>query len=208
MQLVVGSISFFQDLRLKLLATLLILLPPKFLQPIILNKHPLVQIILATLFIALFAQLSIDVPVGESSIPITGQTFAVLLSAYWLRQKSGTIAVFAYVLFGTLGLPIFADGKAGWEILIGGSGGFLMGFIFAAFIIGYLGQEDWQRSFPKSLLAMTIGTAIILFFGIGRLASLYGLEKGLAYGFYPFWKGAIVKIILGAAILPLYYRLK
>lgn len=172
------------------------------------NNHSLAQIFLAILFIALFAQLSIDVPVGESRIPITGQTFAVLLSAYWLRQKIGTIAILAYVLFGTLGLPIFADGKAGWEVLTGGSGGFLIGFMIAAFVVGYLGTEDWQRSIPKSLLAMTIGTIIILFFGIGRLASLYGLEKGLAYGFYPFWKGAIVKIILGAAILPLYYRLK
>ena len=172
------------------------------------SNHPLVQIILAILFIALFAQLSIDVPVGESSIPITGQTFAVLLSAYWLRQKMGTIAVFSYVLIGALGLPIFADRKAGWEVLTSGSGGFLIGFIIAAFVIGYLGKEDWQRSFSKSLLAITIGTIIILFFGIGRLASLYGLEKGLAYGFYPFWKGAIVKIILGAAILPLYHRLK
>lgn len=170
--------------------------------------HPLVQIILTVLFIALFAQLSIDVPLGESSIPITGQTFAVLLSAYWLKRKIGTIAIFVYVLLGTIGFPIFADGKSGWDVLIGGSGGFLLGFIIAAYAIGYLGEQKWPFSFTKSLIAMTIGTAIILFFGIGRLASLYGLEKGLAYGFYPFWKGAIIKIILGAIILPLYHRLK
>ena len=171
-------------------------------------NHPLVQVLLAILFVALFAQLSIDVPLGESSIPITGQTFAVLLSAYWLKQKNGTIAILAYVLLGILGLPIFADGQSGWAVLMGGSGGFLIGFIVAAYVVGYLGELTWQGSFTKSLLAMTIGTAIILFFGIGRLTSLYGLEKGLAYGFYPFWKGAIVKIVLGAIVLPLYYRLK
>ena len=168
------------------------------------SNTPFVQVVIAVLFISLFAQLSIDVPVGESSIPITGQTFAVLLSAYWLKRKIGTIAVFIYVVIGILGLPIFAEGKAGWEVLIGGSGGFLIGFIIAAYVVGFLGEKNWEHSFSKSLLAMIIGTAIILFFGIGRLANLYGLEKGLAYGFYPFWKGAIVKIILGAAILPLY----
>lgn len=171
-------------------------------------NHPLVQIFFAILFVALFAQLSIDMPLGESSIPITGQTFAVLLSAYWLKRKNGTIAILAYVLLGVFGLPIFADGQSGWVVLMGGSGGFLIGFIIAAYAIGYLGEQTWRISFTKSLLAMTIGTAIILFFGIGRLTSLYGLEKGLAYGFYPFWKGAIVKIVLGAIVLPLYYRLK
>ncbi len=172
-------------------------------------NHPLVQILLAILFVALFAQLSIDVPLGESSIPITGQTFAVLLSAYWLKQKNGTIAILAYVLLGVLGLPIFADGQSGWSVLMGGSGGFLIGFIVAAYTVGYLGSRtSWRGSFAKSLLAMTIGTGIILFFGIGRLASLYGFERGLAYGFYPFWKGAIVKIVLSAIISPLYYRLK
>ena len=175
---------------------------------IILINHPLVQIFLAILFVALFAQLSIDMPLGESNIPITGQTFAVLLSAYWLKRKIGAIAIFTYVLLGILGLPIFADGQSGLAVLMGGSGGFLIGFIIAAYVVGYLGKQTWRVSFIKSLLAMTIGTAIILFFGVGRLASLYGLEKGLAYGFYPFWKGAIVKIVLGAIILPLYYRLK
>lgn len=175
----------------------------------LLINHPLVQILLSVLFVSLFAQLSINVPLGESNIPITGQTFAVLLSAYWLKQKNGTIAILIYVLLGALGLPIFADGQSGWTVLMSGSGGFLLGFIIAAYIVGYLGrQKSWTASFAKSLLAMTIGTAIILFFGIGRLTSLYGLEKGLAYGFYPFWKGAVVKIVLGAIILPLYRRLK
>lgn len=164
------------------------------------------KIILSVLFIAFFAQISFKIPVRESDIPITGQTFAVLLIAYFYKRKIGTLAVLSYVLLGAIGLPIFADGKSGWAVLIGGSGGFLLGFIFSAYIIGYLGENAWPKSFPKSLLAMTIGTIIILFFGISRLALIYGFEKAMAYGFYPFWKGAIFKIILGAAILPLYHR--
>lgn len=168
----------------------------------------IIQIILAVLFIALFAQISIDVPVGESNIPITGQTFAVLLVAYILGGQKGLIAITAYVLIGIIGAPIFADGKAGIEVLLGGSGGFLIGFIASAYPTGLLGKKGWRQDFPKSLLAMTIGTAIILFFGIGRLSHLYGLSKGLEYGFYPFWQGAIVKIILGAMVMPIYYRIK
>ncbi|MFK7980881.1 MAG: biotin transporter BioY [Saprospiraceae bacterium] len=172
------------------------------------SHHLFIQVIITLLFVALFAQLSIDVPVGESSIPITGQTFAVLLSAYWLGRKMGTMVILTYVLLGVIGFPIFADGKSGWSVLMGGSGGFLIGFIVAAYVVGYLGEKDWPFSFIKSLIAMTLGTVIILFFGVGRLTNLYDLEKGLAYGFYPFWKGAILKIILGATIIPLYYQLK
>lgn len=170
-----------------------------------LTLKSLIPIFLSVLFIALFAQLTIHIPAGETDIPITGQTFAVLLSAYFLGRMEGTLAVLVYILLGVLGIPIFADGKFGWDVLTGGSGGFLFGFVIAAYVVGSLGTEIWQYSFFRSLLAMTIGTLIILIFGIGRLTMLYGLEKGLAYGFYPFWKGAILKIILGASILPLYY---
>lgn len=171
------------------------------------NKN-ILQILAAIIFIALFAQLTIPITVGESSIPITGQTFAVLVAAYFLRQNKGTLAVLLYVALGLIGLPIFAEGKAGWSVLTGGSGGFLIGFILSAYVIGYLGNKNWDKFFIKSLLAMTIGTAIILLFGVGRLIQLYGLERGLAYGFYPFWQGAVVKIVLGAAVWPIYYRFK
>ena len=166
------------------------------------------KILLSILFIALFAQISISVPVGESDIPITGQTFSVLLVAYIFKRSIGTIAVLSYVLLGIIGLPIFADGKAGLETLMGGSGGFLFGFVVSAYVVGYLGEKDWTKSFFKSLFVMTLGTIIILFFGVGRLTHIYGFGKAMEYGFYPFWKGAIFKIILGATILPLYHRLK
>lgn len=178
------------------------------LTPFILMDKFFFKILFSVLFIALFAQISISVPVGESDIPITGQTFAVLLVAYIFKRRIGTIAVLFYVLLGVMGLPIFADGKSGIATLIGGSGGFLFGFVFSAYVVGYLGEKDWTISFAKSLLAMILGTIIILFFGVGRLAFIYGFEKALEYGFYPFWQGAIFKIILGAAILPLYHRWK
>lgn len=166
------------------------------------------KVLLSVLFIVFLAQISINVPVGESDIPITGQTFAVLLVAYFFKRRIGMIAILSYVLLGVIGLPFFADGKSGIGVLMGGSGGFLVGFIFSVYAVGYLGEKDWPMSFTKSLLAMTLGTMIILFFGIGRLTLIYGFDKALEYGFYPFWRGAIFKIILGATILPFYHWLK
>ena len=131
-------------------------------------------------------------------IPITGQTFAVLLVGYILRAQRGMFAVGLYVVLGLVGLPIFADGKAGLEVLFGGSGGYLIGFIAGAGIAGIVPQKPFL--FWNALLAMTIGTMVILLFGVGRLIQLYGIEKGLQYGLYPFWKGALIKIILGAGV--------
>ena len=153
------------------------------------------SIVSSIAFIALFAQLSIDVPLGQTMIPITGQTFAVLLVGYWLGTKWGMIAIVGYIALGIIGFPIFADAKSGWEVVIGGSGGYLIGFIVGAGIAGWFYNR--KPIFVNALLAMMIGTLVILLFGVGRLAQLYGLEKGLDYGFYPFWQGAIVKIILG-----------
>ena len=156
------------------------------------------NVVIGVVFIALFAQLAFDVPFGESKIPISGQTYAVLLVAYLLGALWGTIANAIYVLLGVLGVPIFAEGNSGIDVLTGGTGGYLIGFIIAAFAVGKLSEQPHAFTFSKSLIAMTIGTFIILFFGIARLAQLYSLEEALEWGFYPFIIGGVVKIILGA----------
>ncbi len=170
-------------------------------------ERPITKVIFAILFISVFAQITLTLPTNSGGIPITGQTFAVLLVAYALLKKWGTISIFLYELLGIFGAPVFADGKSGWAVITGGSGGFLIGFIVAAFFVGWLAEQGWSRNFGKSLLAMTLGTIIIMTFGVIRLAQLYDFEKALEWGFYPFIWGAIVKIILGAMIMPLYFRL-
>lgn len=166
-------------------------------------------ILAAVFFIALSAQITLEVPLNDARIPISGQSFAVLLVAGVLRLKRGVKAVALYVLLGALGLPIFADGASGFDVLLGGSGGFLIGFIFAAWGVGYRLSKLLFRPilFVKSLRLMTFGTAIILFFGVGRLTTLYGFEKALEYGFYPFWQGALVKILLGAVVFYFYEKI-
>ena len=158
----------------------------------------LFPILLYILFIAISAQLTLVVPVGESTIPITGQTYAVLTGAALLGSRTALLGTVLYVLFGGIGLPIFADGKVGWIVVFGNSSGFLLGFIIAGYLVGKLGERGWNASLSKIILSMTLGTLVILLLGISRLTYTFGLEKGLAYGFYPFWQGAVVKIIAGA----------
>lgn len=154
----------------------------------------------AVLFIAIFAQITIDVPVNDSQIPISGQTFAVLLVGFLLQRKWGTIALLCYLFIGIIGLPVFADGESGWAVIEGGSGGFLLGFVVGAFAVGWLSELGWGMSIFKTLLAMAIGTLIIMAFGVARLTQLYDFEKAMEWGFYPFVPGAIVKIFLGGVV--------
>jgi biotin transport system substrate-specific component len=162
---------------------------------------------LAIFFIALFAQITINLPAQSGDIPITGQTFAVLLVGYFLGRKWGTLVVLFYVILGSVGLPIFADGESGIDILFGGSGGFIFGFIAGAFLVGWLSELGWTASFQKSLIAMTLGTITIIIFGVARLTYLYDFKSALEWGFYPFIIGGLIKIMLGAAVLPVYHKL-
>mgnify|MGYP000674428015 CR=1 FL=1 len=160
----------------------------------------LINLALALLFLALMAQLSIQTPEALGGIPITGQSLAVLLVGLLLPAPYGGIAVLLYVLLGALGLPVYAEGRSGWGVLSGGSGGFLIGFIPAAFLLGYLRQRGWGQHLGRSLLANLIGTVLIVSCGLLRLAMLYDWPRALDYGLYPFVEGAIVKIFIGGFI--------
>lgn len=153
--------------------------------------------ILAALFIALFAQIEIELPLNQAGISITGQTFAILLAAFFLGRWHALLAVAIYIGLGAIGLPVFAGGESGLEKLYGGSAGFLGGFLIAAFAVGAFGEKGWRKSLAKCLLAMLIGTLIIVAFGVLRLTFLYGFPKAMEYGCYPFIWGAIIKITLG-----------
>lgn len=157
----------------------------------------LLKIIAAVFTISVGAQLTVN----AGSIPITGQTLAILSWAFFLTPREAIISLCSYLLLGFSGIPIFADGAFGIEKLYGGSGGYLIGFLIAAVLVSYLFRLLKSSAFYSILFLTTIGTAVILTFGIGRLMMLYGFEKGLEYGFYPFWKGALVKILLGSLLV-------
>jgi biotin transport system substrate-specific component len=166
-----------------------------------------IQIIVAVLSIAFFAQIEIILPINKNGIPITGQTFAILLVGYFLGLKKGVITVLIYLIIGAMGLPVFAGGASGFEVLSKNSAGFLYGFIFGVAATGYFGEKGWGNNFLKCFIGMVIGTMIISASGVLFLTFKYDFASALKFGFYPFLWGALIKTILGAMIPPIYYNL-
>lgn len=168
---------------------------------------PYLQILLGVLALSLSAQLAIDLSISGENIPITGQTLGVILVAALLPNYWGSLAVFLYLLLGFLGLPVLADGAGGMEKFSSGSAGFLYGFLLAALAISKLtAKGNTASSFMHALFINSIGTVIILVAGNAWLINKYGVDDGLTYGYYPFWKGGIIKIILGAIVIYLVHQ--
>ena len=158
-----------------------------------------------SLLIGLCARVSILLPF--SPVPITGQTFAVLMIGALLGAKRGSLAVLAYIIEGSAGLPVFAFG-GGFMILLGPTGGYLVGFIPAAYITGLLAQKGWGRRIGTTILAMILGNLAIYIFGLFWLCCLMGINRTVpAVGIYPFIIGDLIKIAMAAAVLPLGWKL-
>ena len=167
--------------------------------------YDIVWIIGATIFIALAAQIAIPVPF--SPVPITGQSLAVLLTGILLGSKRGSLTVILYLLEGIAGLPVFAAAGFGLTHLVGPTGGYLIGFVPAAFLCGYLAEKGWDRNFGLALLTMIIGKIAIFVCGLLWLAEWVGLDQVLMMGLYPFLPGMVIKITLATASLPLGWKL-
>lgn len=165
----------------------------------------ILTILFGTFLISISANIPLDVALLETEVPGTWQTFAVLVFAFATNRWIGLSATILYLLIGGFGLPIFADGDSGWFVLIGNTAGYLYGFAVAAFVVGIFGEKNWKKDFGKSFIAMFIGTGIILAIGVIYLGLNIGFEDGIRYGFTPFILGALIKIILGALVLPLFY---
>lgn len=156
-----------------------------------------------SLFITLTAQLSFNI----GPVPITGQTLGVLLVGMLYGSKRGAATLLTYLLEGAVGLPVFAGGTFGSAVLVGPTGGYLAGFVVAAFVVGWLAERGWDRSFGLTAVAMLIGNIIIYLFGLPWLGFLLGYENMLAYGFLPFWPGDILKLLIATGLLPTGWKL-
>jgi len=158
-------------------------------------------IVLGALFVAALAQ--VEIPLPFTPVPITGQTFGVLLVGAALGSKRGAAALGFYLSLGMFGLPFFAGGAHGFSIVIGATGGYLIGFILAAYVIGRLAERGWERSVRTSLVPFLVGTVIIYVCGVAWLAVLLGsFSKAIAAGLLPFLIGDVVKLIAAALALP------
>ncbi len=161
-------------------------------------------ILCGSLLIALAAQAKIVLPF--SPVPITGQTFAVLMLGALLGARRGALCVLVYLAEGALGLPVFAGG-VGVAALVGPTAGYLAGFVAAACLVGLLAERGWDRRVGTTILAMVLGNITIHVFGVVWLSFLMGVKAAMAVGTYPFIIGDILKILLAAAILPAGWRL-
>jgi biotin transport system substrate-specific component len=161
-----------------------------------------------SLAIALSAQLAILHPV-----PITGQTFAVLMVAALLGSRRGVLCILVYLAEGLFGLPVFAQGKAGLAAFLGPTGGYLVGFVLAAWIVGTLSERTWDRRVLGTVAAMVLGNLAIYAGGLvwlSCLARIFAKPLGggvLVVGLYPFLAGDVLKIALAAILLPSGWRI-
>jgi biotin transport system substrate-specific component len=165
-----------------------------------------ILVISGALLTALFAQISIDVP--PSPVPITGQTLAVGLVGATLGMRRGMASLALYVLMG-LFLPFYADGDSGWHVVWGASGGYLVGFIFAAAFVGWMAEHGADRSPLLAFVTFVIGQLII--FVPGLIVLKISVDESWSWtihnGFSIFIVGGLVKALIGAIALPSAWRL-
>ena len=165
--------------------------------------YDIALIIGSSLLIGLCAQLAIPL----WPVPVTGQTFAVLMVGALIGARRGCLAVLAYIIEGAAGLPVFAMGRGGFAVLRGFTAGYLVGFIAAAYIVGLLAQKGWDRRIGTTILAMVLGNIVIYTFGLLWLSSLPVINNVLREGLYPFIIGDLLKIALAAILLPSGWKL-
>ena len=158
-----------------------------------------------SLLIALAAQLQLVLPF--SPVPITGQTFAVLLLGALYGSKRGPVTVVTYLGLGVIGLPVFAGGGFGVARLVGPTAGYLVGFVAAAFVVGLLSERGWDRKPWTTAASMIIGNGIIYVAGVLWLSRFVGWQAVLSAGFLPFLVGDALKIALATILLPAGWRL-
>lgn len=163
----------------------------------------LALILIGTALIVVTARVSFYV--GDNPVPFTGQTFGVLLSAGALGFRRGLASTLLYLAIGIAGFAVFADGRHGLDVLLGATGGYLVGFVVASGIVGRLAELGWDRTIVGAVGAMLIGSATIYAVGVPWLAlSAFGGDFGqaLSKGLVPFLLWDAVKLALAAIAFP------
>lgn len=151
--------------------------------------------------VALAAQLT--VPLWP--VPITGQTLAVLVVGSMLGAVRGALSMVLYALVGIVGLPVFGNASSGLGVIAGPTGGYIVGFVFAAALTGWLAQRSWDHKLLGACLSFGAGTLVTFAIGLPWLSAVLGLnlEQTLASGLYPFLVGGVVKALLAAGFIRL-----
>ena len=159
-------------------------------------------VIAGALLIYLTARISVVIP--GNPVPFTMQTFGVLVVGGALGLRRGGMAAFLYVALGVIGLPFFAEGTGGPSVIWGATGGYLIGFVAAALLIGRLAELGWDRKLGGAAGATLLGTAVIYAIGVPWLAISTGMSaaEAIAAGLLPFLAIDIVKALAAAVVFP------
>lgn len=157
-----------------------------------------VLVLAGNLLLVLSAKVQVPLP----PVPMTLQSLAVLVIGAAYGWRLGTATVLAYLAEGALGLPVFATSvPPGPAYFAGPTGGFLLGFVAAAFVVGFLAERGWDRPLLRVVLLMAIGHAVMFAFGLAWLALLFGPAKAWFVGAQPFLLGTAIKTALAAAVM-------
>lgn len=164
-----------------------------------------IQLLLALFILILGSQISFDL---TSQIPFTAQSLIVLGIAMILGSLKSFIVILTYLILGILNFPVFANGAAGIHHFSEPSGGYLIGFLAAALVVGYLKSKSWDKNILLSIFTFIIGHILILFFGFMGIVLLKDVHIAWQFGVKPFILAAILKSIIGGLIMPVYYYTK
>ena len=162
-------------------------------------------VVAGTALVAVLAQVAIPL----WPVPVTGQTLAVLLVGASLGAARGAASLSLYAVLGGLGLPIYSDASGGWSVLLGPTGGYIIGFIVSAALVGWAAERSWDRGWYKPIITFIGGSLVVFAIGLPWLAVSLGqlglpndLQSVLIAGFYPFIIGGLIKAAIAAALLP------
>ncbi len=159
-----------------------------------------------SLFVAVCAQIRVVLPF--TPVPITGQTLAVMLVGAALGKHRAGISMLLYLGLGLAGLPVFAGGAQGLTYMTGATGGYLIGFVAAAYVVGWFAEKGLDRDIRTAFLPFLVGEMVIYAFGLTWLSIYIGnMSQALVLGFHPFLVGDAVKIALVVLLLPAAWRL-
>ena len=167
----------------------------------------IILVVAAAALTALAAQWRIQLPF--TPVPITGQTFAVLLTGAALGWKLGAAGQLLYLVVGALGAPVFTDSSGGIEVIRGATGGYLIGFVFAAGLVGWMAEHRQDRTFATMFTAFILGSFVIYVFGVAGLmiATGWSLTEAVARGVVLFLLGDLIKAAAAGVLLPGAWRL-
>lgn len=160
------------------------------------------QMVLIALMTAVTCVLGpLSIPLPFSPVPISLTNFAIFLAIFVLGMKNGTISFIIYLLLGAVGVPVFSSFRGGLQVLAGPTGGYLIGFIFLALIMGFA-LDHFDRKLLPTIIGMIIGMVVCYAFGTVWLAKLLSLsfKEGLMMGVIPYLPGDAAKIIIAAIV--------